>query len=124
MREILFRGKTLEGGRWIDGDLRRWPSGSVLICDRATNRTIKVDPETVGQYTGKNDQNGNLIFEGDIVENCIYDEEDGYGIVEWYDGAFEIHNDSFCGTFHENYCGGDFEVIGNIYDNPGLIKEG
>lgn len=124
MREILFRGKTLEGGHWIDGDLRHWPSGSVGICDRATNRTIKVDHETVGQYTGYTDMYGKPIFEGDIVESCIYDKEDGYGVVCWYDGAFEIHNENFCGTFHDNYLGGDFEVIGNIHDNPSLVQEG
>ena len=41
--------------------------------------------------------------------------------MSYDDGAFEITGNNICGTFHENYWGLDFEVIGNIHDNPELL---
>ena len=81
-----------------------------------------VDPSTVGQYVGLTDKNGKKIFEGDIVEGFDFcADDDGYGVVTWDDGGFLVFNGSLCGSFVENYNGRDFEVIGNIHDNPELI---
>ena len=127
MREILFRGKTLDGGRWIDGDLRHWPSGAVGICDRATNMTIKVDPETVGQYTGVTDKHDMKIFEGDVVSGLFLYALPINGVVTFKDGAFGL-----CWmrggwkefTAFTSMCNVTYEVIGNIHDNHELMKEG
>lgn len=129
MREILFRGKRIANGKRVEGCLvidktkdcfilptttEHWGGGEFSEC-------YQVDPTTVGQYTGLQDKNGKRIFEGDIVEGCDYTEDDGYGVVVWFDGAFEVGNGQWCGSFHENYNGYEFEIIGNIHDNPELL---
>ncbi|MEE0186325.1 MAG: YopX family protein, partial [Oscillospiraceae bacterium] len=84
-----------------------------------------VIPETVGQYTGLNDKNNVKIFDGDIVtvENPnISDDE--YGIVKFdNDGAmFIVEFDTFTVDFGNNIDGNQCEIIGNIFDNPELLK--
>jgi uncharacterized phage protein (TIGR01671 family) len=81
--------------------------------------------DTLGQYTGLKDSKGNRIFEGDILEGADFTAEDGgFGVVSFEDGAFEVNGNNITGTFHENYWGKEFEVIGNIYDNPELLDGG
>ena len=132
MREILFRGKTLISGRWIDGDLRQWSSGNVGICDRATNWTYKVDPDTVGQYTGQKDRNGKPIFEGDLVERVRkVGNELARMYVVWHRGSWQLWDFDDNDDFLWNWCSpaiyygedvGGCIVIGNIHDNPELME--
>ncbi len=140
MREILFRGKRLDSGEWITGQLLNFEDGRARICERGTDifcyekdesiiQTVahRVDPETVGQYTGFVDKNGKKVFEGDIVymDEWIL----SYMQVAYAQGAFFLaeidkpvkYYDAICYLKH---CGKPCaEVIGNIYDNPELIKE-
>ena len=135
MREIMFRGK-MDDGEWVYGSfcmdaLEQFNGlcgvdGFIRLYDKAKGKmqTYVVDRETVGQYAGLNDKHGKRIFEGDIVEGAYFTAEDGgYGVVGFDDGAFEIIGNNCCGTFHEDYWGRDFEVIGNIHDNPELLEE-
>ncbi len=124
-REILFRGKLVANGEWAYGNLVVKSVGTAIITpdDTPIGKYGVVDTSTVGQFTGLKDKNGKKIFEGDIVDGCDFSAEDGYGIVQWADGAFEICGHDLVGTFHENYFEKDFEVIGNIYDNPELLEE-
>ena len=131
MREILFRGKRIDNGEWVEGSLlllkkpilyaaityqHEWEDGKFTLV------RMDVDPHTVGQYTGLTDKNGKRIFEGDILEGRDFDVENGYGVVEWNDGAWEVISEgNCCGTFHQNYWGNEFEIIGNIHDNPELV---
>ena len=128
MRDILFRGKRMDNGEWIFGyysQKRNLFSEDGLPVSHCISDDppfgAKVDQETVGQYTGLEDKNGKRIFEGDIVEGLDYTAEDGgYGIIGFDEGAFYVSNNDICGTFYDSYWGKDFEVIGNVYDNPEL----
>lgn len=129
MREILFRGKTTIIERWAVGDLLQWSGGDMCICEEL-NPTEKnkygVIPETVGQYTGLMDKSGKKIFEGDIVagaltwmgkkKNGLVAFKDGsFGLI-WYRGSIEQFN------VFTSMCNIEYEIIGNIYDDPELLK--
>ena len=124
MREIIFKGKRINNGEWLCGNLTVWSDGSASIDKEPTEASVlyAVDPETVGQYTGLTDKDGKKIFEGDIVKAYnICGEEEGIGVVHWSKLFAAWH-------YANNKCmyGGDiasYEIIGNITDNPELIKE-
>lgn len=121
MREYLFRGKQIDSGEWIEGSL--WIHLSKpYIMTTANVVGYEVDPETVGQYAGHICKNGKL-FEGDIVKykdsppNLIRWNQDisGFEAVLVCDGV-----EYTCGICKVE----DVEIIGNIHDNSGLLKEG
>lgn len=127
MREIKFRGKRLDNGEWIYGDLVHTIKDTLILpTDEGWNQ-YAVDPVTVGQYTGvKGKDDGKEIYEGDIVDMEVFGEEDIYFhcpvLIIFIDGAFHIAEDEesvwapIC-----NIC--ISEVIGNIHDNPELIEK-
>ena len=133
MREILFRGKSAEDGKWFTGQLLHFKSPvsekelNVIVegcewddSDEWLNigRRAKVVPETVGQYTGLTDKNGKRIFEGDIVK--AYNEH--ISEVTFRFGSFCCYRQ--CDDTHNMlWCVSDIlTVIGNIHDNPELLK--
>lgn len=135
MREILFRGKSMNGGFWVEGSLRittHQPTNDAPFkCYEIEDTTYGVfpdefmsgiceviDPETVGQFTGLTDKNGKKIFEGDIlkVDRSTIDGED-------MSGTFVADLDDYMGTFELEYAN-ELEIIGNIHDNPELIGGG
>ena len=92
MREILFRGKSLDNGKWESGYLLE-NQGRTFIY-QATNdngrisvAAVEVDPATVGQYTGMKDRNGKKVYEADILT----DKFGSMGVVEWRDGGFVVN---------------------------------
>ena len=129
MREILFRGKRIDDGIWLEGDLRHWSSGSVGICGNGLRRTFEVIPETVGQYTGLTDRHGKRIFEGDI---CRF-KEWNKGKMCWVGEIRYEHQQFIISGGANEECEIPFvlqlsrfipeclEVIGNIHDNTEMI---
>ena len=125
MREILFRGKRLDNGEWVLGDLHH-RGREVVITSFYTKTYATVDPATVGQFTGLDDKNGRRIFEGDL---CLCDRH----INDSFDKTvFEISFDPLRGYYGESNWGNEFdadsfemcEVIGNIHDNHELLEGG
>ena len=133
MREILFRGKIVDNGEWIEGQLLHFKSSvgrgelAVIVAGCEWNnanewfnlgKRAKVIPETVGQYTGLTDKNGKKIFEGDIVNFS-----DSLYYIVFADGCFRIcRNGKYSYTLHNLHSA--FEIVGNIHDNPELVKGG
>lgn len=129
MKEILFRGKTEPSKRWVVGDLLQWSDGEMCICENRNHfekDKYRVITETVGQYTGLTDINGKKIFEGDIVAGAlIWQEKRKNGLVAFKDGSFGLM--WYRGGVEQfnaftSMCNVEYEVIGNIHDNPELLK--
>ena len=136
-REILFRGKRIDDGEWVIGDFEHFylPDGELVVYIGNWGKSIdKVFPETVGQYTGLTDKNGKKIFEGDVLhvhsDTCDYDFHTTVGAKYGYISGFYVDGDFDGGDFHEIGLAMDWwenedatvEIIGNIHDNPELLK--
>lgn len=136
MREIIFRGKRLNDGEWVEGNLflPDNPDTPTQICigTNVVRICYDVDPSTIGQYTGLIDKNGKKIFEGDIIK---YKNTDGIkfngvaltviGKVVYNEknASFAISGKDEIGAKHYDYFPiKNIEVIGNIHDNPELLK--
>ena len=128
MREILFRGKHSEKSRWDYGDLYM-DHGRTYIASRDMMHGVRVHgeviPDTVGQYTGLTDKNGTKIFEGDIVKlRLLAAKMEWKGVCEYRNGAFglawQYAGERYC-TF-AGTCNAEYEVLGNIHDNPELME--
>ena len=125
MREIKFRGKRVDNGKWVYGYYKysQILNEHIIVCyDDCVSYTVI--PETVGQYTGLDDKNGVKIFEGDVVRylNSI---ESGNGVVIFDACAFLFNwidineTDSLLRHFQ---CSKELEVICNIHDNQELME--
>nr|DAV14505.1 MAG TPA: YopX protein [Caudoviricetes sp.] len=130
MREILFRGKRTDNKKWVVDNSVLFFKNSTKIYGALNGwREVEVISETIGQYTGLTDKNGTKIFEGDIVKvrllysngerateittvvydenNCCYSPMNWKESCQWCDYSTSIK---------------EIEVIGNIYDNPELLR--
>lgn len=125
MREIEFRGKLTNNRGWAFGNLNIHSDDCVIMTPDSTplGRYGKVEPETVGQYTGKKDLNGIKIFEGDLVYfyNPNHDDEDGVMEVIFDNCEFAISGTGIYVSLSEIYSN-QIEVIGNKFDNPELLE--
>ena len=120
----LYRGKRLDNGQFIEGSL----IGEDVIVGKivdfeedyfTTEFWYKVDPETVGQFTGIMDKSGEELFEGDIYN--MGDDSIKY-VVVWRNCMFigkQIGNNSYAGL---DYWESEIKKVGNIYDNKELLK--
>ena len=150
-REILFRGKRVDNGEWVIGSLIDAKGKAYIIvsveaeCSDGENTDLyatewyEVLPDTICQYSGRTDKNKKKIFEGDILR--------GFQYPFCHDGEYNYYaeiifaNCSFMTYTHKNpsscvrgisdgntevmecWASEDWEVIGNIYDNPELLEE-
>lgn len=130
MREIKFRGYNAKNQQWLYGFYLQ-NRGRHFVCpDEFANGKSWEDyeaiPETVGQFTGLLDKNGTEIYEGDIVrvdisrcDHRIKNRQYMNDKVEWYQYKFVLSKADI--NVNMTY---RIEVIGNIHDNPELIKGG
>ncbi len=137
-REIIFRGKRLDNGElgsWVEGNLsiehypevegrpERWEcSISVPKVGAPWHSSVyRVDPATVGQYTGLTDRNGKKIFEGSILK--LTDYHGSRTVHVFYGksvGCWMYGGDGYSDEYI--FISSDKEIVGNIYDNPELME--
>ena len=147
-REILFRGKRVDNGEWVYGDLIQFNTKTVISGIGVSDETGAVIPETVGQFTGLADKNEVKVFDDDVCKrkhrvSDYYPEQvmphipEHKGTKEWYEiqiGAISIdpnvrfNNELITSMRKESerkerefISDVDYEVIGNIHDNPELL---
>ena len=126
MREILFRGKRYDIGEWIEGGIYHNSEDEIVFIIKDTglgyHEFIEVIPETVGQFTGLYDKNGNnKIFEGDIVRFKAYG-RDYVCMVKFIEGNFSAVCKNASPFLDDVVKRNDATIIGNIHDNPELLK--
>ncbi len=110
-----FRGKGVASGIWYYG----WLVDNFIFTDFHTR--YEIDPETVGQCTSLPDKQGKLIFQGDYV---LTDEAGWRGEVVWNEKAAMFGVEDNKGGFSYQCNWNKFQIIGNRFDNPDLLKEG
>lgn len=139
MREILFKAKRIDNGKWIEGyyaecNGKPFIGINIFICDDIFEvfctpviRWFKVDPKTLCQFTGLCDKNGKRIWENDILMAHLdesYPEDVTYETVEWnFAGWVGNETDSTDRKYLDEFDLEYFEVVGNIFDNPELLQE-
>lgn len=128
MREIKFRGYNRFDQRWVYGyglHQKVFIDGSSnAYVTAGTREVFIVDKESVGQYTGCKDANGNEIYEGDILKCKLYNGDYENYVIVWdeKDACFDALNkdkNNFMATSIWTVS----EIIGNIYENKELLEE-
>lgn len=133
MRKILFKAKRIDNGEWVYGNYAFTDTnGEKHFIFQNKAFEFEVDKDTICQYTGLTDKNGNKIWENDILEWEFANAPSDYYECVWLEDecAFAFrhckytnHYENPVDCYDEDYTDGFYmKVIGNIFDNPELLK--
>jgi len=133
MREILFKAKRKDDGKWVEGyyqkryDLLGNEEHLIFHADSYNVwEYVEIDPKTLCQFTGLYDKNGKRIWESDVVW-LVYDGEEHIYQIVWDNSELDFKATNGEENYGTNYeyllCCDEIEVIGNIFDNPELLQE-
>ena len=135
MREILFRGKRVDNGEWVEGYycpycFSIFPCTPAIVPKNEMEKghwsAIEVDPETVGQYTGITDSQQNMVFDGDIIAfDFCYQHCDVHYVLNvlYTEGRYVIDCENVYWSVEDVVRRLRAVVIGNIHDNPKLMQK-
>lgn len=134
MREILFKAKRKDNGKWFEGYYQKrydLLGNEEYLIFHADSYTVweytEIDPETLCQFTGLTDKNGKKIWENDILMAHLdesYPEDTTYETVEWGVAGWVTHEANSADRQHlDEFDLEHFEVVGNIFDNKELLQE-
>ena len=136
MREILFKAKRIDNGKWIEGYYTECSRKAFVGIDISSMFEIfcapvikwfRVNPKTLCQFTGLCDKNGKRIWENDILMAHLdesYPEDATYETIEWgMSGWVTREAGSTDRQYLDKFDLEHFEVVGNIFDNPELLQE-
>ena len=134
MREILFKGKRIDNGEWIEGYYQKrhdFLGNEEHLIFYADGHTVwdhaEVSSETLCQFTGLCDKNGKRIWENDILMAHLdesYPEDAAYETVEWNVAGWVAHETgSTDREYIDKFDLEHYEVVGNTFDNPELLQE-
>lgn len=125
--KYLYKGKRIDNGDWIIGYLYRLSENThpfIMLCGKY-GESHEVDEHTICRCTGLKDKNKTLIWENDICNYYNLEDKDGFGIIKndyvlWIDGTISMRH-KMTPLFYLQ-CKDEWEVIGNIFDNPELLE--
>ncbi|HAA5244312.1 TPA_asm: hypothetical protein GF177_13900 [Listeria monocytogenes] len=134
MREIEFRGKRIDNGEWVYGNLMQFEdSATFIFADERKgastltyarfiiNNMHAIDEKTIGQYTERQDINNNKIFEKDIA-TCQFFDKKITGVIEFIEYMWAVNDRKNQRLYQLNEVS-NIEVVGNVEENPELLGD-
>ena len=138
MDKNLYKAKRTDNGEWVIGNLitnvffRSGQNIPYILCPNKTEydcfedfSVFEVQPDTICQCTGSPDRNGKLIWENDVVKGKYYEKGNSHrhiGQVSYIGNSYKVVGVKQYRGYHDSL-NGSYEVLGNIFDNPELVKD-
>ena len=126
--EILFSGKRIDNGEWVEGLPYKAKYGGISAIVNENEERFVIIPETLRRYIGLTDKNGKRIYKADIIRYLDRDKFEWKGVVIYFkeNASYLLKIITCMGSFFVEFIHIDIikqlEVIGNIHDNPELLE--